>query len=100
VKERPGHRRILQVLISKKKGQWLKLQPWLTAKILEVYDQENIGAKSPDYEVETSEGTRWFTYRVEGAGWLTQRNAQHPDSHVRQVRVELEKDPHRDRWHQ
>jgi len=98
VKDRPGHRRILEVLISKKKGQWLKLQPWLTAKILEVYDQENIGAKSPDYEVETDYGTRWFAYRVEGAGWLTQWDAQHPNSHVRQVRVELEPIPDRDWW--
>jgi len=98
VKDRPGHRRIVEVLISKNKKKWVQLQSWLTDKVLEVYDQENIGAKSPDYEVETDFGLRWFAYRVEGAEWLTQWDAQHPSNHVRQVRVRLEPDRDRGVW--
>ena len=91
VRERPGHHRIIEVLISKKQKKWLKLETWLAEKIFEVYDQEKIGATTDEYAVRTDEETLLLTYRCEGGAWLCQRNTLHPGS-ARTVRVLLVQD--------
>jgi len=71
------------------KKQWTPLPDWVTQKLLEVYDQERIGATVHGIEVTTDTGDQLYTYRVEGGPWLTQWNENYRDNAPRSVRVKL-----------
>jgi len=89
VRPKRGKDRIIECLTSKRKNQWTPLPDWVTEKLLEVYDQEEIGATVHKIALWIDGLQQLYTYRVEGGPWLTQWNENYPDNAPRSVRVKL-----------
>ena len=98
VRHQDGKDRIIECLTSKRKNQWTPLPHWVTEKLLEVYDQEEIGAKVQDIALWIDDSKQLYTYRVEGGPWLTQWNQKYPDNAPRSVRVKIVESSGGEHW--